>query len=138
MVVPQSILFQEWKYESDIRKMQTSITGTSFNGKRSASNRVVMLNLQVGTLNRVSMFVAILSKSISNAVLGRDRIHVVEEIPSYTTIIESIKFRKKKFLTFNPVVLTPTISHCSCIESMSIWEMNHSKSNPIINKEKTI
>ena len=82
-MVPQSILFQEWKYKPDI--MQTSMTVTSFNGKRSASNRVVMLNLQVGTLNRVSMFVAILSKSISNAVFGRDRIHVVEEIPSYTT-----------------------------------------------------
>lgn len=46
------------KDEIDI--MQINTTVTSFNVKLSPSNRVVMLNLEVGTLNRVGMFAAIL------------------------------------------------------------------------------
>jgi len=67
-LIPRVMFKKLGKDESDI--MQTRTIVTSFNGKKSSSNRVVILN-------RVSMFVAILSKSIFNVLHGRDRIHVV-------------------------------------------------------------
>ena len=79
-LIPRAMLKRLGKNESDL--MTTNIVVTDFSGKTSPSDGVVMLNVQVGSVARTTLFVVIPTKSSYNLLLGRDWIHAVGAIPS--------------------------------------------------------
>ena len=58
--------------------VRTNGTVTDYNGKSTAAKGVVMLNVCVGTVNRLTMFVVMPLKANYNALLRHDWIHGVE------------------------------------------------------------
>ncbi|KAL1337299.1 hypothetical protein AAHE18_10G129500 [Arachis hypogaea] len=68
------------KTEKDLIK--SSIRVTDFNGKTSSLRGVVLLSIEVGFVNRPTLFVVVPSKAGFNLLLGRDWIHGMGAIPS--------------------------------------------------------
>ena len=54
---------------------------TDFTGKTSKSKGIVMLNVRVGTIDRVTPFVVVASKAGYNALLGSEWIHGAKVVP---------------------------------------------------------
>ena len=69
-LIPRAMLKRLGKNESDL--MITNMVVTNFSGKTSPSDGVVMLNVQVGSVARTTLFVVIPTKSSYNLLLGRD------------------------------------------------------------------
>ena len=61
--------------------VQTNIAVTNFNGKTFVIKGMVLLNIRVGSIDRPTMFVVVLSKASYNLLLRRDWIHGVSAIP---------------------------------------------------------
>ena len=60
----------------------TEIVVTDYRGKSTPAKGVVLLNVKVGTMERATLFVVILSKSSYDLLLGQDWIHGIGAVPS--------------------------------------------------------
>lgn len=79
-LMPRAMFKRLGKNESDL--IPTDVVVTDFSGKTSPSDGVVMLNIQVETVERMTLFVIVPAKSSYNLLLGRDWIHAVGAIQS--------------------------------------------------------
>lgn len=79
-LIPRAMFKKLGKDKLDL--LATNLAVTDFSGKSLTSDGVVMLNVRAGTVERLTLFVVIPSRSSYNFLLGRDLIHVVGAIPS--------------------------------------------------------
>ena len=61
--------------------MKANIVVTNFTGKTSISKGMIMLNVHIRTVDRVTTIVVVASKVGYNALLGRQWIHVAGVVP---------------------------------------------------------
>ncbi|KAL1371298.1 hypothetical protein AAHE18_01G121300 [Arachis hypogaea] len=78
--MPERMMGRLGKTEKDLIK--SSIGVTDFNGKTFPIRGVVLLSIEVGSVNRPTLFVVVPSKAGFNLLLGRDWIHEMGVIPS--------------------------------------------------------
>lgn len=79
-LMPRTMFKTLGKDQSDLIPIDMVII--DFSGKTSPSDGVIMLNIQVGTVERMTLFMIVPARSSYNLLLGRDWIHVVGAIPS--------------------------------------------------------
>lgn len=79
-LMPQAMFKKLGKDQPDL--IPTDMVVTDFSGKTFLSDGVIMLNIQVGTVKRMTLFLIMPAKSSYNLILGRDWIHAVGAIPS--------------------------------------------------------
>lgn len=79
-LMPRALLKKLGKDEFDL--IPTDMVVTYFNGKTSLSDGVIMLNIHVGTIERMTLFIIVPAKSSYNLLLGGYWIHAVGAIPS--------------------------------------------------------
>ena len=79
-LLPESMLIKFGKTVEHL--MKANIVVTDFIGKTSISKGMIMLNVRVGTIDRIIPFVVVASKAGYNVLLGREWIHGAGVVPS--------------------------------------------------------
>ncbi|XP_072074838.1 uncharacterized protein [Arachis hypogaea] len=79
-LMPERMMRRLGKTEKELIK--SSIGVTDFNGRTSSVRGVVLLSIEIGSVNRPTLFVVVPSKAGFNLLLGRDWIHGMGAIPS--------------------------------------------------------
>ncbi|XP_015966462.1 uncharacterized protein LOC107490202 [Arachis duranensis] len=79
-LMPERMMGRLEKIEKELIK--SSIGVTDFNGRTSSVRGVVLLSIEVDSINRPTLFVVVPSKADFNLLLGRDWIYEMDAIPS--------------------------------------------------------
>ena len=72
-LLPESMLIKFGKTVDQLIK--ANILVTDFIGKTSVSKGMIMLNVRVGSVDRINLFVVMISKARYNGLVGRKWIH---------------------------------------------------------------
>ncbi|RYR67085.1 hypothetical protein Ahy_A03g013340 [Arachis hypogaea] len=85
-LLPERMLGKVGKHFEEL--VPTNIAVIDFSGNSMPAKGLVMLTVKVGSSERHSVFVVVPSKASYNALLGRDWIHGVGDVPS--TVHQSV------------------------------------------------
>ena len=73
--------------------IKANLVVIDFTGKTSISKGMIMLNIRVGTVDRITPFVVVASKAGYNALLGRKWIHGARVVPSTPLEVDHLEQR---------------------------------------------